>query len=58
VDGTGTAYLRIAYAQPEHVIEEGVARLRAAWAEYAKRGAASADGCRVVALRSRSELAG
>lgn len=58
VDGTGAAYLRIAYAQPEHIIEEGVARLRAAWAEYTQRGEARIDGCQIVALRSRSELAG
>jgi DNA-binding transcriptional MocR family regulator len=58
VDGAGTAYLRIAYAQPEHIIAEGVARLRSAWVEYTQRGEPRVDGCQVVALRSRSELAG
>ena len=58
LDGAGAAHLRIAYAQPEHIIEEGVARLRSAWTEYTQRREAKADGCHVVPLRSRSELAG
>ena len=58
VDGTGTPYLRIAYAQPEHILEEGVARLRSAWVEYTQRRDARVDGCQIVTLQPRSELAG
>lgn len=58
VDGAGTDHLRISFAQSEHVIEEGVTRLRTAWAEYTQRTDATTHGCRVVALRPSSELAG
>lgn len=58
VDGSGTAHLRITFARPEHVIENGVSRLRAAWEAYAQRAEATLDRCPVVPLPIRPELAG
>jgi DNA-binding transcriptional MocR family regulator len=59
VDGAGSDHIRVAYAQPESVIAEGVARLRSAWHAYARRHEqADAEVCRVVELRPRGELTG